>query len=94
MPKIGRLKYAFRGVTGAEKVRGRFGHAIRLVGVIVFCGGLLACAEDRNFPSLSKITDFGSVLSPEQRDKTIQDLQKQSQTNAGVASKTAEQPDK
>ncbi len=73
-----------------KKLRVRACQTASLAWVIALCGGLLACAEDRNFPSLSKIADFGTVLTPEQRDKTIQDLQRQGQSNTSAAPKTAE----
>ncbi len=86
----GNIRYAFRSVAGMDRLRIAARQGVRLVCVIALCEGLLACAEDRTFPSLSKITDTGSTLSPEQRDKAIQDLQKQSQTNTSAASKTAD----
>ena len=31
---------------------------------ITLCIGLAACAEDRNYPSLSKISELGDILTP------------------------------
>ncbi len=48
---------------------------------IALCAGLAACAEGRNYPSLSKITDMGNILTPQQQQKAVQELQKQDQTH-------------
>ncbi len=53
------------------------------------CAGLTACAEDPKYPSLSKISDLGSILTPEERQKAVEDLQKQDQTRSADAVKTA-----
>jgi hypothetical protein len=49
---------------------------------IMLCVGLAACAEDRNYPSLSKISDLGSILTPQERQKAVEDLQKQAQVHS------------
>jgi hypothetical protein len=41
--------------------------------------GLTACADDPKYPSLAKISDLGSILTPEERQKAVEDLQKQDQ---------------
>jgi uncharacterized membrane protein YgcG len=46
------------------------------------CAGLTACAEDPRYPSLSKISDLGTILTPEERQKAVEDLQKQEQAHA------------
>ena len=53
------------------------------------CAGLTACADDPKYPSLSKISDLGSILTPEERQKAVEDLQKQDQAHGGDAVKTA-----
>ena len=57
--------------------------------VAVICAGLSACAEDPKYPSLSKISDLGAILTPEERQKAVQDLQKQDQEHSADAMKTA-----
>jgi uncharacterized membrane protein YgcG len=52
------------------------------------CAGLTACAEDPKYPSLSKISDLGTILTPEERQKAVQDLQKQDQAHTDAV-KTA-----
>ncbi|HZV22082.1 MAG TPA: hypothetical protein VE986_11120 [Hyphomicrobiales bacterium] len=60
---------------------------------IALCALISACAENPSYPSLSKITDLGNVLSPEERQKTMQDLQKQEQTHGTEAAKAIEKKD-
>ncbi len=49
---------------------------------VAICAGLTACAEDPKYPSLSKISDLGGILTPEERQKAVQDLQKQDQVHS------------
>ncbi len=53
------------------------------------CMGLTACADDPKYPSLAKISDLGSILTPEERQKAVEDLQKQDQAHSADAVKTA-----
>jgi hypothetical protein len=53
------------------------------------CAGLTACADDPRYPSLAKISDLGSILTPEERQKAVEDLQKQDQAHSANAVKTA-----
>lgn len=57
---------------------------------VMFCAGLAACAEDPNYPSLGKISGLENILTPEERQKAVQDLQRQEQVRAqGTAVQTA-----
>ncbi len=56
---------------------------------VAMCAGLTACAEDLKYPSLAKITDLGNILTPEERQKAVQDLQKQDQAHSSGAVQTA-----
>jgi hypothetical protein len=56
---------------------------------IGICAGLAACADDGNYPSLAKIVDVGTVLTPQERQKAMEDLQKQNQAHGADAVKTA-----
>ena len=47
--------------------------------VFAFCAGLQGCASDQSWPTLSKITDLGNIMSPEERQKAVQELQKDGQ---------------
>jgi hypothetical protein len=60
---------------------------------IAFCAALSACAENPNYPNLSKITELGNILSPEERQKALQDMQKQEQTHSSDAAKQIEKRD-
>jgi hypothetical protein len=51
------------------------------------CFQLAACAQDQNYPSVAKISDVDNVLTPEERQKTLQDLQKAQQTSGADAAK-------
>ncbi len=61
---------------------GRF-KAAAAAAALPLCGGLQACASDTSWPSLSKITGVDNVMSPEERQKAMQDLQKNSDTRNG-----------
>ena len=78
-------KFALRVGIVAEKLK------IVSLGIVTatMCAGLTACAEDPKYPSLSKISDLGGILTPEERQKAVEDLQKQDQAHSGDAVKTA-----
>jgi hypothetical protein len=38
--------------------------------------GLQACSSDPSWPTLGKISDLSNILTAEQRQKAVQDLQK------------------
>jgi hypothetical protein len=61
---------------------------------IAMFGALLSgCAEDPKYPSLTKISDLENILSPEDRQKAVQEMQKQEQTHSSDAIKAIEKPD-
>ena len=51
---------------------------------LALCAGLGGCASSQEWPSVAKISDVGNVMTPEQRQKAVQDMQKgdQGQSNA------------
>ena len=55
------------------------------------CASLSACAEDPNYPSLAKISGLGTILTPAERQKAVQELQKQDHARSADAVKTASQ---
>ncbi len=65
---------------------------LSLFSALALCGSLGACAEDSKYPSLSKITDLTDILSPEDRKKALEDMQKQEQTHGADAAKAIEKP--
>jgi hypothetical protein len=69
-------EFALRAEFKAEKPRVLRAAAAGLI-AIGLCAGLTACAEDPKYPSLTKIDDVGTVLTPEERQKTVEDLKAQ-----------------
>ena len=81
-------KFALRAGLGSKKRR-VVGRAAASLLAIALCAGLSACAGSENYPSLAKIADIGQIMTPEERQKTVDDLQKQDQTHSSDAAKTA-----
>jgi uncharacterized membrane protein YgcG len=80
-------KFVLRAGFYTEKRKvASFGASLMALAV---CVGLSACAEDPKYPSLSKISDLGSILTPEERQKAVEDLRKQEQEHSSDAVKTA-----
>lgn len=67
--------------------KGRAGHFIS----IGLCAGLASCADDSSYPSVAKIADVGTVLTPEERQKVLDNLQKQNRARVGLAEASAPQ---
>ncbi|MGO9546550.1 MAG: hypothetical protein ACLPPF_17360 [Rhodomicrobium sp.] len=57
--------------------------------VLALCAGLQACASDPSWPSISKVTDVGNVMTAEERQKAVQDLQKSDSSHDGDAAAAA-----
>ena len=57
--------------------------------VAAICAGLSSCADDPKYPSLSKISDLENILTPEERQKAVEDLQKQDRAHSADDVKTA-----
>lgn len=79
------------GRGGAQTPRNRIADVVARGLAITLCAGLAACAEDRNFPSLSKISDLGSILTPQERQKAVEELQKQDQAHSNSPLKPSDQ---
>jgi uncharacterized membrane protein YgcG len=60
-----------------------------LLAAVGSCFQLAACAEDPKYPSITKISDLDNVLTPEQRQKAMQDLEKAQQGGGTDAVKTS-----
>jgi hypothetical protein len=43
---------------------------------LALCAGLGGCASSQEWPSVAKISDVGNVMTPEQRQKALEDMQK------------------
>jgi hypothetical protein len=44
--------------------------------LFALCAGMQACSSDPSWPALGKISDLSNILTAEQRQKAVQDLQK------------------
>jgi hypothetical protein len=80
-------KFALRAGLGSTKQR-VVGRAAASLLCIALCAALSACAGNENYPSLAKIADIGQIMTPEERQKAVDDLQKQDQTHSSEAAKT------
>jgi hypothetical protein len=47
------------------------------------CAGLTSCTDDGAYPNLAKIEDIGRVMTPEERQKAVANLQRQKPARAG-----------
>ncbi|MGO9170996.1 MAG: hypothetical protein ACLP7P_03395 [Rhodomicrobium sp.] len=57
---------------------------------LALCAGLPACTSDPTWPSMAKVSDLTNILTPEERQKAVQDLQKSDQgQNSNAAATTA-----
>ena len=56
---------------------------------VAMCAGLAACADDPKYPSVATISDIGTVLTPEERQKALQEMQKQDQAHIAGMVQTA-----
>jgi hypothetical protein len=81
-------EFALRAASDCNRpVRaGRVGASLLVVG---FCLSLAACAEDLSYPSVAGISDVGRVLTPEERQKTVEELQRQQNHAASVRTEVA-----
>jgi hypothetical protein len=52
---------------------------------LALCTGLGACSSDPSWPTIGKMSDLGNVMTPEQREKALQDLQKGDHGQNGTA---------
>lgn len=68
------------GVVALRSLNGRNSRRFRrlaAVGVALsLAAGLPACSSDPSWPTLGKVPDLGNVLTPEERQKAVQDMQK------------------
>ena len=80
-------KFVLRAAFVIEKLKfASFGASLMAVSL---CAGLTGCADDPKYPSLAKISDLGSILTPEERQKAVQDLQKQDRAHNSGTVQTA-----
>ncbi len=55
---------------------------------LALCTGLGACSSDPSWPTLGKVSDLTNVMTPEERQKALQDLQKGDQAQTGSTTGT------
>jgi hypothetical protein len=62
------------------------------IGILfALCAGLQACSSDPSWPTLGKVSDLNNILTTEERQKAVQDLQKNdpNREKDAAAAKTA-----
>ena len=59
--------------------------ALAAISLACCAAGLPACSSDPNWPAIAKIAEVSDILTPEQRDKAVHDLQKSDQNHGGEA---------
>jgi hypothetical protein len=87
-----------RGCTSSRPFRQLAG----IVAALALCAGLQACSsaaptlpswakvtDDPSWPSLAKITDLDNAMTPEERQKLVQDIQKDDPSQNNAAAKSA-----
>ncbi len=75
-------EFALRAEFGAGRPR-RLGRAAAALIAAGLCAGLASCADDGAYPSLAKIEDVGTVLTPEERQKAVEDLRARTREGDG-----------
>ncbi len=75
----------------ALHIEGKAAHRLRQLAAagvaIALSGGLQACSSDAGWPSLNKVSDLRNILSPEERQKAVQELQKEDQSHSSGTAK-------
>jgi hypothetical protein len=60
---------------------------------VLFALALGACAQDSSWPDVGKITDLSGGMTPEERQKAVQDMQqKRDRPRAGRVSQPKQTP--
>jgi hypothetical protein len=55
------------------------------------CSSVLKTNDDPTWPNMAKVLDPDNIMTPEQRQKAVQDMQKESATQSAPAAKPAGQ---
>ena len=58
---------------------------------LALCAGLGGCASGQEWPSVAKISDVGNVMTPEQRQKALEDMQKSDHGQSNSSGSQAKQ---
>jgi hypothetical protein len=59
---------------------------------LVLCASLQACSSDPSWPSAGQISDLTHILTPEERQKAVEQLEKNDPNSAANQSKPQEKP--
>jgi hypothetical protein len=82
---------ALRALRVPNTARRAAGPAAAAAFALALCAGLGGCASGQEWPSVAKISDVGNVMTPEQRQKAVQDMQKGDQGQSSAAGSQAGQ---
>jgi hypothetical protein len=77
---------ALRALTEQNTARRKAVSAAAVAFALALSGGLGGCASTQEWPSLSKISDLDNVMTPEERQKALQEMQKSDQGQSGNTS--------
>jgi hypothetical protein len=67
----GALQYVSKGKIARRTLQGAG------IGILfALCAGLQSCSSDASWPTLGKISDLTNIMTAEERQKAVQDLQK------------------
>ncbi len=83
-----------KGVALRSLCKGNRHRISRLAAICIalpLCAGLPACTSDPSWPTLGKVSDLGNVMTPEERQKAVQELQKADQGNNNTTGAPAKQ---
>ncbi len=82
---------ALRALRVPNTVRGTAGFAAAAAFALALCTGLGGCTSGPEWPSVAKISDVGNVMTPEQRQKALQDMQKSDHGQSNASGSQAKQ---
>jgi hypothetical protein len=79
-----------------SEVAGLFGRTFRgflaCGGIFALCASLQACSSDPSWPSAGQISDLTHILTPEERQKAVEQLEKNDPNSAANQSKPQDKP--
>jgi hypothetical protein len=77
-----------RGSLRTSRVRSRprrIAGPAAVILALALCAGLGACSSDPSWPTIGKVSDLSDAMTPAQREKVLQDLQKGDHGQNGTA---------
>jgi hypothetical protein len=66
---------------------GRFKELLACGAILVLCTSLQACSSDPSWPSPGQISDLTHILTPEERQKAVEQLEKEDRSRVADQSK-------